>query len=293
MVPTKLNKLSILISYPYFRPEFAEFVRRVPRSLFDLIVDSGAFTAWNTGKEVLLDDYCRFLDSIADIRPFHAIQLDSIGNPEKTYENYLTMLNRGYSVLPVFTRGDSLENLNRLYETTDYVLFGGIAFGQKNSNYLKWILRNNAGRKAHWLGFVHAKFLIKYKPQSVDSSSWCSAGRFGALSLYKGGCSMKQFYKRDFVQKPDRKVFELLERNHVPGWAIDNLRFRESWHGWDSPSKTTRRGTAQFITTIGHVFRSLEAAQILGTKIYLVAGNVRQAEFLIRAFQRINGNDSE
>ena len=140
-------KLNVLVAYPYFSQSTRE-VLEANAGTYRLIVDSGAFTAWNTGKEIKLDDYCAFLDTIAHLRPFHAVQLDVFGDPEASQRNYETMVSRGYDVMPVFTRGESPEQLEHLYTLTDYIMFGGIVIGGKNRNYIKWFVNANKGRKA-------------------------------------------------------------------------------------------------------------------------------------------------
>jgi len=90
-----LNKINILIAYPYFSKAVIKKLREMERCEYRLIVDSGAFTAWNTGKKIELDDYCKFLDSISEFAPYRAVQLDVLGDPEKSWVNYKIMKERG------------------------------------------------------------------------------------------------------------------------------------------------------------------------------------------------------
>ena len=105
-------KLNILVAFPYFSQNIYKFLMDKDPSTFRLIVDSGAFTAWNTGKHISMEDYCKFLKTIPSHWEYKAVQLDVYGNPEQTYTNYLRMLDAGYKdVMPVFTRGDTVERL--------------------------------------------------------------------------------------------------------------------------------------------------------------------------------------
>ena len=61
---SKSTKLNILVAFPYFSQGIYRFLSEKDPSTFRLIVDSGAFTAWNTGREIRLDDYMKFLKSI-------------------------------------------------------------------------------------------------------------------------------------------------------------------------------------------------------------------------------------
>ncbi len=133
---SKSVKLNILVAFPYFSQQVYRFLMDKDPSTFRLIVDSGAFTAWNTGKHISMEDYCKFLKTIPSHWEYKAVQLDVYGNPEQTYTNYLRMLDAGYKdVMPVFTRGDTIERLEEFYSYTDYIMFGGIAIGGENKNY--------------------------------------------------------------------------------------------------------------------------------------------------------------
>jgi hypothetical protein len=264
-------------------------VSQKPRSSFNLIVDSGAFTAWNTGREIRLDDYCKFLDSIAHLRPFHAVQLDVFGDPAASHANLMTMQKRGYDVMPVFTRGDSLERLEEYYSMTDYIMFGGIVIGGKNQNYAKWFLNRNKGRKCHWLGFVNMPFMKKYKPESVDSSSWSGSARFGGLHLYMGGGKMKSFKKEVFRSPPSEEIVLAAARVGVKYEELRLLASDVCWSGamafmgdgWDRPKKAM----AQFISTLSHMTRAHEIEKTLGTKVYLTGAGEQQNKHLFAAHE--------
>lgn len=274
--------LNILIAFPYFKPDLVRKLESWDHSKFRLIVDSGAFTAWNTGKTILMDDYCRFLDSIRNLRPFNAVQLDVFGNPEKTYENFLHMMERKYDVMPVFTRGDTLERLNEFYEKTDYIMFGGIVTGGKNKNYVKWFLNNNQGRKCHWLGFVNMPFIKTFRPESVDSSSWCGTGRFGQMFLYNGSGEVATFKRQDVIEKRNSIEKQLRMIGLSPS-EIEPLKYEASWRGWQIRPidfKSPQKGFAQFISTLAHVKRMVEVERRIGTKIYLAVGNEIQLDLI-------------
>lgn len=229
-----------------------------------LIVDSGAFTAWNTGRTILLDDYCRFLDSIEDLRPFYAVQLDVFGQPDQTYKNFLIMKERGYDVMPVFTRGDTLERLEEFYSKTDYIMFGGIVTGGKNREYVKWFLSQNKGRKCHWLGFVDMPFIKAKKPESVDSSSWASAARYGTLKLYKGYGQFRSCHRSDFAKPPTKEIRELLTLHGVSQKEMALMSQEKNWRGLNSMSQQVNARAA--------ILHSVEVEKHIGTKVYLAMG---------------------
>ena len=259
-----MNKINILIAYPYFSKAVIKKLREMERCEYRLIVDSGAFTAWNTGKKIELDDYCKFLDSISEFAPYRAVQLDVFGDPEKSWVNYKIMKERGYETMPVFTRGESLETLELMYNETDYIMLGGVVVREKNKNYVKWFLNRNNGRKCHWLGFVNMPFIKHYKPESVDSSAWKSAVRFGKLSLYKGNGEITIINKHVFKKKPDTVTANRFEKL---GLNPDNIRKISENGSW------VDKGYAHQVSTISHLYRSFEVEKKLGTKIYLATAS--------------------
>ena len=267
---SKCPKLNILVAFPYFSKKIYEKLMELDPSTFRLIVDSGAFTAWNTGKQISLDDYAKFLKSIPSHWDYKAVQLDVYGDPEQTYINYMRMLDMGYAdIMPVFTRGDSLERLEEFYSYTDYIMFGGIAIGGQNTNYVKWFCEMNKGRHAHWVGFVNVPFIKHYKPYSVDSSSIKSSARFGNLQIYAGNGNLKSINKKEFSNIPSDNVIEMLKKH---GLTLSQILLLQNNQAWSSNAKAfkykSQNGIASFITYLGHTKRAIEVEKNLGTKIY-------------------------
>ena len=85
------SKLNLLVAYPYFSQKIRETLSKHDPDTFRLIIDSGAFSAWNSRKVIEFDDYCRFLDTIPSHWDYKAVQLDVFGDPVKTLENYYRM----------------------------------------------------------------------------------------------------------------------------------------------------------------------------------------------------------
>lgn len=267
------SPVNILIAFPYFKKDIFEYLKTIPKTAYRLIVDSGAFTAWNIGKVINLDDYCRFLDSIDILRPFNAVQLDVFGEPDATWKNFLIMKQRGYDVMPVFTRGDTLERLEEMYSYTDYIMFGGITVGGKNLNYVKWFMEKNKGRKIHWLGFCNVDFVKFYKPHSIDSSSWASGGRFGNIPFYSGFGKSVAVNRKQLLTTPDPKIYKLAKRSGITKSEVALLQKAESWtNAWNFDLHKPVKGAANFFSAVCSVHRALDIEKHLGTRFYLAAG---------------------
>ena len=177
-------------------------------------------------------------------------------------------------IMPVFTRGDTVERLEEFYTHTDYIMFGGIAIGGENKNYVKWFCETNKARHAHWLGFVNMPFIKHYRPYSVDSSSLYSGQRYGNLQYYVGMGNLKSINRKELANKPPPEVIRCLHRTGFDHKEIALLANQDAWEGGASPyNGKTYRGLAAFMTVTNHVKRAIEVERNLGTKIYLALGS--------------------
>jgi hypothetical protein len=270
-VSAPLPKLNVLIAYPYFTDDMRAILHAQDPASFRLIVDSGAFTAWNTGQDITMEGYTGFLRSLPAHWEQRAVQLDVYGNPQATYDNWRTMLDTGFrDVMPVFTRGETLERLDEFYSVVDYIMFGGIAFGGENKNYIKWFCEQNKGRKAHWLGFVNIPFLQAYKPESVDSSSQTGAERYGTMAYYAGGGKLATLHMTDFQQRPPQPFVDACVRLGFTLPELKRLANRDAWRGAvKTPNAESLWGFAAFVSYCHHVYRAVQVERNLGTKVYL------------------------
>tara|TARA_R110002096_G_scaffold424274_1_gene632067 strand:+ start:611 stop:1504 length:894 start_codon:yes stop_codon:yes gene_type:complete len=282
MMMLKLPKVNILVAFPYFSKAIIKLLDNTDPNIFRLIIDSGAFTAWNTNKPIIFNDYCKFLKNIPKNWEYKAVQLDVFGNPEGTFINYNKMLDLGFKdIMPVFTRGDTTQRLEQYYENTDYIMFGGIVIGGKNKNYIKWFHNVNKKRKSHWLGFNNTEFIKYYKPESVDSSTWNNGQRFGRLDLYKGNGEFVNTVRTDYINMPNSKIINLIKKLGFDSNIILKLSKKESWSGGSNnffEKKDNYKGLASYINNTSHLKRALDIEKNLGTKVYLACGNNLQVK---------------
>lgn len=282
------SPLNLLVAYPYWANSIGTALGTLPRECYRLMIDSGAYTAMTQGKDITLDEYCRFLDSIEHLRPFQAIQLDVIGDPDATFKNYLKMRERGYDVMPVFTRGHTVADLEALYELTDYILFGGTVSGAGNLNYIKWLMEHVGDRKVHWLGFVNIGFLQRYRPFSVDSSTW-AGWRFGRLETYAGFGRIASFRKAQFAQGIPDEVRRNLLRTGAPSWMVRGLLKNDAWIGSQRyPTPGDLRGANPVLSMLSHLHRADDTEKNIGTRVYL-ASPAAWALQLIEAYRHWAG----
>ena len=139
------------------------------------MLDSGAFTAFSSGKNISLLDYMKYIQSNA---PFitRYIALDVIGDSYTTRAFYDIMRGKGFDPLPVYHYGDDLK-------TMDYYIAAGatvVALGntvpiQDKRVVAAWCIelhRKYPGVALHLLGSSSQKIIDCGALSSCDASSW-------------------------------------------------------------------------------------------------------------------------
>ena len=180
-----LKKVTVLISYAYARIYLESFARIAENPHVELLLDSGAFTAKNTGQDIRLEDYCDFLRTWKH-RICRYISLDVIGDPKQTDFNFREMVRAGFSPVPVHVLGDDKRRMNELFEASDYVALGGLkrpGKGPASKSYVLEKMKWAAGRNVHWLGYTKPAMLTALHPYSCDCSTWNSGIRYGKMAV--------------------------------------------------------------------------------------------------------------
>lgn len=199
--------------------EWVEYKRAHPECKSKLFIDSGAYTAHTKGKEVDVDEYINFMNSIDD-QVYVFAQVDKIpgewGKPKTpeqlaeapilSWENYKYMVRKVKSpkkLLPIFHQGEDFkyleQMLNYVYpedvldkscvgQPIDYI---GISCNKELSSteWVEWfktvfrIIRSsrNPNVKTHAFGMTSLRILEQFPFTSADSTSWVRSASFGNL----------------------------------------------------------------------------------------------------------------
>lgn len=171
----KVKPKGLMLSYWYWKKKnIKELINKIGYKP-NIIVDSGAYTAWNQNKNVNINDYYRFLDENKDYINEY-ISLDIIGNPQKTYENYLKFITDGYKPMPVYHYNSDIDLLKKYLKITDRVCLGNTVPVKNKKIVANWV--NSLIQKFpqvdfHLLGST-SKIIIKNCPRlkSCDSSTY-------------------------------------------------------------------------------------------------------------------------
>jgi hypothetical protein len=171
-----------LISYAYLS-SYIQYAEQI--SKLDILLDSGAFTAFKLNKEINLEEYCSFLKD-PPFKIWKYFALDKIGDDKVTNSNLQIMLDKGLHPVPVFQRGQSIDKLYELIDKFPLVGIGGVAGTNDRNSYLKWILERKDinAQKLHLLGVMNLDILREYIPYSCDSSCVVDSTKFGNIVYF-------------------------------------------------------------------------------------------------------------
>lgn len=265
------SKLNILVAYPYMSKNVIDVLFK-NKDKIRFLLDSGAFTAWKAGKPIQLDDYCKFIENLP-FKPWRYFTLDKIGDPEGSFKNYQIMLERGFTPIPVFTRGEDIKMIDEYYKTSDVLGIGGLVGTQGNKGFVKGVMNVIGKRKAHWLGFVQHDFVNAYKPYMCDASSWSHARRNGDLKVYIGKGKIKSYFRKDFVNRPIDNILEILKTYGISESEIQKKDF------WYSGKKLNSLAANMWVR------RSIETERTLKTYLFLACGNHGDIQMMVDFFE--------
>ncbi|HKX35118.1 MAG TPA: hypothetical protein VJM79_00430 [Rhizorhapis sp.] len=195
----------------------------------ELMVDSGAFSAWKRGVPVDLDEYIAYLKPYAHL--FHSyVNLDVIpGAPDRnatpdeieaaaiaSHKNLRRMHKAGLDPMPVFHYGERFEHLHRLLDDGEpYIGLGGLA-NATMPQQIHWldriftIITDRDGWpkvKTHGFGVASFDVLKRYPWTTCDATSWALTAAYGSIyvPVYRGG-------KPDYAQTPVKLTVSEVDR---------------------------------------------------------------------------------
>ena len=191
-----------------------------------LMLDSGAFSAWNCGESLSIEDYIDYLkdykqyfDSYVNLDVIPGkygekyTQKDVANSASQSYENLQIIKAAGLSPLPVYHQGEDWSWLEKLLDDgethigvsikKDMAETRGQALIKRQVRWLDQaftLLSNKNGKmlvKVHGFGITSFPLMLRYPWWSVDSTSWSLQAGYGKILVphYVNG-------KPDYSKKP-------------------------------------------------------------------------------------------
>ena len=227
-----------LESYHYLKSQPS--LDRVRKDGTKLFMDSGAFSAFTSGVDIDLKEYCNYLHKNEDIIEVASV-LDGIGDPLKTYQNQLAMEQLGTKPLPCYHYGEDERYLDYYIANYEYITIGGMV-PISTPQLRVWLDRiwndhliDGSGRpkvKVHGFGLTVPKLMYRYPWYSVDSSSWVQAAANGLIVLPWNGVKFtvsaasparkKENVHVDNIPESQREA--LSKRIESYGYTVERLR---------------------------------------------------------------------
>lgn len=174
----ELQPPRILVSYAAFKnksiKEFKELLGYNPK----IVLDSGAYTAWTTGKNIALMDYIEYVKRNEEEIEYH-IALDVIDDnlgDEFSKRYYEMMVLSGLDPIPVYHRGDDISYLDYYADCEPpFIALGGTAKEKNKTSVKDWVNELThlyPNQKFHLLGSSSKQIINHTELRSYDSSTW-------------------------------------------------------------------------------------------------------------------------
>lgn len=182
---------ALLVSYVYLDG----FLKHREKYCFrDWVLDSGAFSAHNSGTAISLQAYIdtakRLLETDGKLTEVFA--LDVIGDDKASLRNCEEMWKQGIPAIPTYHRGSPEAALKYLAANYPKIALGGVAMLRGDAK-MKWANQCFARvwpKKIHGFGFGTESQVLGLPWHSVDATNWeigpCAFGqwkKFGKMSV--------------------------------------------------------------------------------------------------------------
>lgn len=163
---------TLLVSYAYLD---AFEKARENYTFENWVLDSGAFSAKNSGKVVKIEDYIETCKRLAsDQKLTEVFALDVIDDWKAGQQNTEAMWKAGVEAIPCFHYGEPEELLKDMAEQYPKIALGG-AVGLSIKKKMDWASQCFARvwpKKIHGFGFGGERAILNLPFHSVDATNW-------------------------------------------------------------------------------------------------------------------------
>lgn len=175
---------SVLCSYVYY-PRHRALLMREVGIIRDWILDSGAYSAKHSGREIGLGEYIDFCHKVMESKspPSAIFALDVIGDWRASMSNTEAMWKAGVQAIPCYHAGEPTDVLVGMARDYPRIAIGGVAgivYGKDREKYLRSIFGKVWPKRVHGFGISTIELCSAFPFDSVDASSWeIGALRYG------------------------------------------------------------------------------------------------------------------
>lgn len=182
--PDLLPEPALLVSYWYYK----NFARNRQHHRFrDWVLDSGAFSAHNSGAVIDLQEYIDHCSQLlaTDTKLTEVYALDIIGDGEASLRNCEEMIRQGVPAIPVFHLGSPWGLLEEMAPRYDKIALGGMVKTARKDDFIGQCFARLWPKKIHAFGVATRQMLMRWPFHSVDASTWTyNCERFGNWHVF-------------------------------------------------------------------------------------------------------------
>jgi hypothetical protein len=199
----------LLLSYYYFRNKpLKEYVQKLGY-LPEILLDSGAWSAYSKEKGIALTDYIKYIkENEQYINKYFS--LDVIGDSDLSYWYWQIMREKGMKPIPVFHYLEDEKLLQKYANQTGYIGLGGtVTEKDKNkvANWARMIVWQYPEIKFHLLGSSSNKIIDTCDVESLDSSTWFMQSVNGKPEHIKGTSREAKINRAIFNLKRELELY--------------------------------------------------------------------------------------
>lgn len=234
-----LKHVSVLVSYWYIlHGKGWQVVEWANQNSVPVFLDSGAFSAMNSGAKIDLNEYIRFCQQHRNCFEIIA-SLDVIKDHEATWRNHCAMSEAGVASIPAFHIQEPFMALERMVASNEYVALGvaGMQVSWAHKAKLRaWLAKCfvvarhiNPLVKIHGFGITSSDLMWQFPWESVDSTTWLNAGFHKEAIVMEGRqlCRVSKDKRSRLAAHP--KIWKLLSDGGNEQLARHNA---ETLLGW-------------------------------------------------------------
>lgn len=183
---TGLPLPSILISYVYLK---GFLKHRKQYQVSGWVLDSGAFSALNSGIDIDLNEYIETSKQLLATDPLleEVFALDVIGDWKASMRNTEKMWEAGVPAIPCFHRGEPESVLTDMAKRFPKIALGGVAMlrGPKKMEWAGQCFARVWPKKIHGFGFGSKEQMMGLPFHTTDATNWeISPSRFGTWQSF-------------------------------------------------------------------------------------------------------------
>jgi hypothetical protein len=205
----KKERMSYLFSFATNKEEWREYYQDGKNNI---IMDSGAFSAWNSGKVIDREEYLRFIKTLPE--DVFKINLDVIPRTGATTAEKLKCIEEGFNnfkylsarvenVVPVHHYGEDISWAKKFLNFTDYICISPANDTPEavKQTYFKYIFSElPKGVKTHTLGYSSLDGLSLFPFYSLDSISFKKPWMFGNTHFKRSDGSIIDLDLNDYAK---------------------------------------------------------------------------------------------